>query len=143
MFFQELKVLHEVAYREIGWIALAVVSEFLARLKTGDIRHRQLLAAVTASLKHSADQILMLPGKAAEQNRDPVALLGSESAFYGAMEMSGLIESGNLAQAHALGFQPALDFRIVFNLDEIRRHEFLRRLVRSDEGPRTESESGR
>jgi hypothetical protein len=38
------------------------------------------------------------------------------------VEVGWLVKSGNLPQAHALGFQSLLDFRVVFNLDEIRRH---------------------
>jgi hypothetical protein len=41
--------------------------------------------------------------------------------------MFGLIESGDFSQAHALRFQALLDFGIILNLDEIRRHIFLRR----------------
>jgi len=42
------------------------------------------------------------------------------------MEMTRLIESSNLAQACALGFQALFDFRVILNLDKIRRHIFLR-----------------
>jgi hypothetical protein len=40
--------------------------------------------------------------------------------------MLGLVESSNLAQARALGFEALLDFGIIFDVDEIRRHSFLR-----------------
>jgi hypothetical protein len=73
----------------------------------------------------------VLPCEPAKQNRNAVPLFGSEGALHGAMEVSGLIESGNFPQAHALCFQSLLDFRVIFNLDEIRRHEFLRRQVES------------
>jgi len=126
LFLKQLQVLHQVTHREIGRIALAVIPEFLACLKGSDIRHRQLLAAVTASLEDSADQILVLPGEATEQNRDATALFGRERSFDRPMEMCRLVESGNLTQARAFCFQALLDFRTIFYLDEVRRHEFLR-----------------
>jgi hypothetical protein len=43
------------------------------------------------------------------------------------MEVLGLVKSGNFAQAYALGFQAFLYFRIILNLDKIRRHRVLRR----------------
>jgi hypothetical protein len=44
------------------------------------------------------------------------------------VKVFGLVESGNLAQTGALGFEALLDFGIILNLDEIcRRHIFLRR----------------
>jgi hypothetical protein len=41
--------------------------------------------------------------------------------------MGGLIETGDLALARAFCGQPLLDFRIVFDSNEIRRHVFLRK----------------
>ena len=79
-------------------------------------------------MKDGADQVFMLPGKAAEQNRGMRALLGREGALHWAVKVFGLVESGNLAQARALGIEALLDFGIILNLDEIRRrHIFLRR----------------
>ena len=124
-FLQELQILHQIADREIRRIALAVVPEFLARLEGGDVGHRQLLAAVSTSLEHRADQVLVLPCKAAKQNGDLAALVGGKGPLDRAVEVGGLVKSGNLAQAHAFSFQALLDFRVIFNLDEIRRHDFL------------------
>ena len=47
------------------------------------------------------------------------SLVRGKRPLYGTMEMFGLIEASNLAQARTLGFQTLLDFRIAFNLDEI------------------------
>ncbi len=99
LFLEELEILHQVADGEIGRIALAIITELLAGLESSHVRHGQFLAAVTASLENGADQILVLPGKAAEQNRDAAAFFGGEGALHGAMEVSGLIESGNFPQA--------------------------------------------
>jgi hypothetical protein len=67
----------------------------------------------------------VLPCKAAEQNGDPATLLGGKGSLYGAMEVGGLVKSGNLAQAHPFCFQALLDFGVILNLDEMRRHDFL------------------
>ncbi len=69
-FLQELEILHQVAHGEISRIALAVVAELFAGLEGGDIGHGQFFAAVAAALKDGANQIFVLPGEAAEQNRD-------------------------------------------------------------------------
>jgi hypothetical protein len=56
------------------------------------------------------------------------ALLGSKGTLDGAVKVFGPVESGNLAQTCALGFEALLDFGIILNLNEIRRrHIFLRR----------------
>jgi hypothetical protein len=55
-------------------------------------------------------------------------LFGREGPLHWAVKVFGLVESGNLAQTGALGFEALLDFGIILNLDEIRRrHIFLRR----------------
>ena len=69
-FLQKLQVLHQIADGEIGRITLAVVAELFAGLEGGDVGNRQLFAAVATTLKDGTDQVLMLPGKAAKQNRD-------------------------------------------------------------------------
>ena len=73
-------------------------------------------------MKDGADQVLMLPGKTAEQNGYVVALLGGKRPLYRAMKMRGLIQASNFAQANALCFQALLDFKIIFNLYQFRRH---------------------
>ena len=119
--------MHEISDREIGRIALAVISKFFPGLKGGNIRYGELFAAITAALKHGADQVFVLPSKATEQNCHLAALVGSEGPFDRAMEMRRLVESCNLAQAHAFRCEALLDFRIILNLDEIRSHKLLRR----------------
>ena len=122
-----MEILHQVSDGEIRRIALAVVAIFLAGLKSGNIRHRELFARVAAALEDRTNQILVLPGEAAKQDCRMRSLVRGKRPLYGTMEMFGLIEASNLAQARTLGFQTLLDFRIVFDLDEIRRHVFLRR----------------
>jgi len=55
------------------------------------------------------------------------ALFGREGAFNGTVKVFGPVETGDLAQTRALGFEALLDFGIILNVDEIRRHIFLRR----------------
>src|SRR4026209_2207176 len=105
-------MLHQIANGKVGRIALAVVSEFLARLKRGDVRHRKLLAAIAAALKDGADQVLVFPGQAAEQDRHLAALIGGKGAFDRPMEMCGLVASCNLPQAGALYLQALVDPRV-------------------------------
>ncbi len=125
LFLEDLQILHQIADGEIGRVALAVVAKFLASLEGGDVGHGQLLAAIAAALKDGADEVFVLPGEASEQDGHVFALLGGERPFHGSMEMSGRVQPGNLAQTRALGCEPLLDFRIVFDSDEIRRHVFL------------------
>ena len=68
----------------------------------------------------------MLPGEPPKQDGGVRSLIGSECALHRSMEMGGLIEPGNLAQAGALGFQTLLDFGVVLNGYEMSCHTFLR-----------------
>jgi hypothetical protein len=52
-------------------------------------------------------------------------LLGCEGALHWTMKVFGLVESSNLAQARAFCLEALLDFDIIFNVNEIRRHGFL------------------
>jgi hypothetical protein len=126
-FLQKLEILHQIAYGEVGRIALAVIAELLTGLKCGHVGHRQLLAAVAATLEDRANQVLVLPGKASKQNRDAVPLFRGERPLHWTMEMCGLIKACDLTQAHAFGFETLLNFRVILNADEIRRHKVLRR----------------
>src|SRR5438552_8983841 len=63
---QKLEILHQVPDGKIRRIALAIVAVLFARLEGGDVRHRQLLAAIAAALKDGANQILMLPCETAK-----------------------------------------------------------------------------
>ena len=103
LFFEELEILHEVADREIRRIALAIVAKLFPGLEGSNIRHRQLLAAVTAALEDSANQVFVLPCEASKQNCGTGPLVSRERPFHRTMEVRGLVESGNLAQAGALG----------------------------------------
>ena len=119
---QKLKVLHQIADGEVGWITLAVVAELLAGLEGRDVRNRQLLAAVATTLKDSTDQVLVLPGKAAKQNRDLITLLGCKRPLNRAVKMCGLVQPSDLAEPVALGLQALLDFFIIVDLHKIGRH---------------------
>src|SRR5208337_2690008 len=99
-----------------------VVAVFLADLEPWDVRYGQLLAAISTALKHSANQILVLPGKSAEQDGHFAALLGGKRSLHGAMEMCGLVQTSDLTQPDPFGFQALLDFLISVDLHEIRRH---------------------
>jgi hypothetical protein len=91
-------------------------------LERGDIRNRQLLAAVTTALEDRANQVFMLPRESPEQNGYTVALLGGKRPLYRAMKMGRLIQPSNFAQSHAFRFQALLDFEIIFNVYQFRRH---------------------
>jgi hypothetical protein len=52
----------------------------------------QLFASITAALKDRADQILMLPGKATEQDGGVGSLFRSKCALHWAMEVLGRIK---------------------------------------------------
>jgi hypothetical protein len=69
----------------------------------------------------------VLPRESAKQYCRMRSLLSGKRTLNWTMKMFGLVESSYLAQASALGFQALLDLGIVLNLDEIRRHIFLRR----------------
>jgi hypothetical protein len=69
----------------------------------------------------------MFPGESAEQDGGVRALLGRECPFYRAVKMLRLVESRDFAQAGSFCFEALLDFGIILNLDEIRRHILLRR----------------
>ncbi len=56
-------MLHQVAHREIGRIALPVVAVLLAELEPGHVRHRHALAVVAGAQENGANQLLVLPGK--------------------------------------------------------------------------------
>jgi hypothetical protein len=124
-----LEILHQIAYGEIGRIALPVVAVFLSRLERRHVRHGQLLAPISAALEDRANQILVLPCEATEQDRHAAALFCGKGALDWTVEVGRLVKSGNLPQAHALRFQSLFDLRIIFNLDESRRHGVLRRCI--------------
>jgi hypothetical protein len=101
---------------------LAVVAELLAGLKGSHVRNGQLLAAVATALKDSADQIFVLPGKAAKQNGDTIPLLGLERPLYRAMKMGRLVQASNLAEPGAFRFEALFDFLFVIDLYEMGSH---------------------
>jgi len=120
--FEELEILDQIADREIGGIALPVVAIFLAELERGHVGHGQLFATVTAALEDRANEVLMLPGKAAKQDRHPAALFSGEGALDRLVEMGVPIEAGELSQANPLRRETLGDFTILLNLYEWCRH---------------------
>ena len=74
LLFQGLRKLHEVADGEVGGIALAVVAVFLAQLKRLLVGHRDRLAPVAKAFQRTMDQLLVLPGEAAEEDGGLIAL---------------------------------------------------------------------
>ena len=119
---QKLEILHQISDSKICRITLAVVAVLFAGLKGGDVRHRQLLAAIAAALEDGANQVFVLPGETAEQNGDLVPLFGGKCALHRPVEVRGLIKAGDLAQSGTLSLQALLDFFIFFDLDKIGRH---------------------
>src|SRR5437867_13056799 len=107
---QKLEILHQISDSKICRITLAVVAVLFAGLKGGDVRHRQLLAAIAAALEDGANQVFVLPGETAEQNGDLVPLFGGKCALHRPVEVRGLIKAGDLAQSGTLSLQALLDF---------------------------------
>ena len=70
LLLEPLQVLYQVADREIGWIALAIVAKFFSQLEGGEIGRGEPLATVPAVLEDGANERLVLPGETAEQNGD-------------------------------------------------------------------------
>src|SRR5207244_9029970 len=116
-------------HREIPWVALPIVAAFHTDLTRRHVRHGELLAAIATAVEYRTNQILVLPGKATEQDRHTATFFCGKGPFDRTVEVCRLVKSGNPSQAHALRFQALLDFRVILNLDEIRRHNILRRCM--------------
>src|SRR5262249_44194507 len=84
---QALQVLHQISHREIGWIALAVVSVFFPELERGHVRNRENSAGIATGLKNGLNDFFVLPRQSAEEDGDFAALLRGEGSFYGAAEV--------------------------------------------------------
>ncbi len=108
--FQKLEILHQISHREICWVALPVVTEFLTRLECRHVGYRQLLAAISTALEHGANQIFVLPGKSPEQDCHLAAFFSSKCALHRTVEVCWLVKPGNFPQTHALGFKAFLNF---------------------------------
>ena len=67
---------------------MAVVAEFLAEMKGRLIGYGKKLAAVSAALENSPDKLLVLPGQAANEDCDLVALFGRKRSFLGSPVLS-------------------------------------------------------
>ena len=130
LFLEELQVLHQIANGKIRRITLAVVPEFLSRLKSRYVRNGKLLAVVPAPLEHRADQVLVFPSEAAKKNGDAAALLSGKGALDWAVEVLRLVEPRNFTQACPFCFEALSNLRLILNPNEIRCHEFLRRCAK-------------
>src|SRR5262249_22486365 len=93
-----------------------------ADLEAGDVWHRKLLAFISAALEDRPNQVLVLPGESAEQDRGMGALIRGKRPLDRAVKMLRLLESRKLAQARAFSFEASFYITFAFNLDEIRRH---------------------
>src|SRR5262249_44197302 len=72
---QRLQMLNEITNCKICWVALSVVSIFLAELECLNVRCRYCLTLVPEALERAMYQILMLPGESTEQDRGVVPLV--------------------------------------------------------------------
>ena len=88
--FEALQVFDQVPDHEIGRIALTVVAELFPELESSDVRRRQQLNLVAGRLKHRSNQPLVLPGQAAKEDRDAVALGRRERPFNRTMKVRAL-----------------------------------------------------
>ncbi len=109
--FQALQILHQIAHREIGRIALPVVAVLLAELEGRDVRHRQDVAAIAAAFEDGLDDLLVFPGQAAEEDGHLAALLGGEGPLHRTLEVTdrAAVESHHAGQPRALLRQLALN----------------------------------
>src|SRR6202008_4093154 len=122
LFLQELEILHKVADREVRRVALPIIAKLLACLETGNVRNGKRVAVVAAGLERGANQVFVLPGEAAKQNRYAVAFFRSERPLDGTVEVPRRAESSLFAQTGSFGREALLEFLILLNLYESRCH---------------------
>src|SRR5262249_44199476 len=84
---EALKELHKIPDREISRIALSVIAEFLADLKSRDVGRRHDLAFISAALECGLNEFFVFPSKSAEQDRYLVALMREKRTFHGLLEV--------------------------------------------------------
>ena len=80
LLFQVLQELHQVPDREVGRVALAVVAVLLAESGRPSRSARARLAAVAQAFERAMDQLLVLPGQAAEEEGRLVPLVSVKCA---------------------------------------------------------------
>ncbi len=99
--FQCAQVLDQTAHGEICGIALCRVPELSAQVIGRDIRIGQDFTTVTAPMENRLDKSLVLPSEPAEEDGDPLALLGGERSFLRAAEVPypRLCPTGRLLQS--------------------------------------------
>ena len=66
LLFQALQILHQVADGEVSGIALAVITVLFAGLKRAHVGGGHGFGDVAEAFERTVDQLLVLPGKAAE-----------------------------------------------------------------------------
>ena len=74
LLFQVLQVLHQIAHREIGGIALPVVAVFLAELERLLVGNGKRFALIAQAFERAVNQLLVFPGQPSKQNRGLLAL---------------------------------------------------------------------
>ena len=119
---ERLEILHQVADREIGRIALPVVAVLLAQLETGHVRHGHALAVVAGAQENGANQLLMLPREPAKKNRDAAALLGRKRALDGLVKMLRWLQPRQLPQPQPFRGQTLGNFAVLLDLYQSSRH---------------------
>src|ERR1700761_4475958 len=110
---------HKISNREIGWIALAVVTKLLPGLKVRNDWSRDVLATVAAAMKDSFDHLFMLPCQAAEEDRHVVSLCGCEGALYRFLELAHSRQTGFGAKTRSFSFYAGLDFHFEVCLHDL------------------------
>src|SRR5262249_33645624 len=85
---KSLQKLHQIADREVGGIALAVVAVFFASLKSRYVRDRKRATFISQSFKRPMDQLFMFPGETAEQKRGVCPLALREWVFDRSFEVA-------------------------------------------------------
>ena len=96
-----LDILDEVSNGEVGRIALAVVSVFLAELEGALVGHGEGLHLVTEAGERRMDELFVLPGEPAKKDGGFAALLLGKRA------LNRLVEVRDFLGLNAcLGFHP-------------------------------------
>ena len=70
---------------------MAVIAEFPAKGEGFHVGSRQHLAAIAAGVQNGFDEAFMLPGKAAEEDRNLVPFFGGEGPLNGTAIMASLV----------------------------------------------------
>jgi len=87
------------------------------------------LFAAIATARKRADQILVLPGEATEEDGYTTTLFRCKSSLDWAVKMCWLLQVPAIFRKRMRSASKRCLIRIILNLDEIRRHKILRQCM--------------